>query len=58
MRWQTVIKMLNDNYERAGKASYAQKPMAYALHRTWLEVDRYERKKNRETKQNAKEAME
>ncbi len=57
MRWQTVIKKLNDNYERARKASYVQKPMAYALHKTWLEVDKYKKKKNREAKQRTKEAM-
>ena len=53
MRWQTVIKKLNDNYERAKKASFVQKPMAYALHKTWLEVDRYERKKNYEKRKKA-----
>lgn len=55
MRWQTVLKTLNENYERAKKANYVQKPMAYALHRTWLEVDRYERKKNREKKEGIEE---
>ena len=54
MLWKTVIKILNENYERAKKASYVQKPMAYALHRTWIEVDKYERKKNKEKKRGAK----
>ena len=51
MRWSTVIKMLNEQYEKAKKASFVQKPMSYALHRTWLEVDRFEKQKNREKRE-------
>lgn len=48
MRWSTVLKMLDEQYRKAKQESYVQKPMAYALRKTWIQVDRYEREKNRE----------
>lgn len=36
---EEVIKRLKAEYERAKKKSYVAKPMAYALHSIWREVD-------------------
>lgn len=36
---EEVIKRLKAEYERAKKKSFVAKPMAYALHSIWREVD-------------------
>ena len=34
-----VIKMLEEEYERAKKLEYVQHPLAWALYHTWKKVD-------------------
>ena len=48
MQWQTVIKKLNREYERAKNTDYVVKPMAYTLYKIWHEVDKFETKRNME----------
>ena len=40
-----VVILLNDLYKKAKSLEYVQKPMSWALYRTWEEVDRKERKR-------------
>ena len=42
---EEVIKRLKAEYERAKKKSYVAKPMAYALHSIWREVDLTEKRR-------------
>lgn len=40
MTLENAIKMLEEEYERAKEMDFVKKPLAYALHTVWREVDR------------------
>lgn len=40
---EKVIKMLEEEYERAKKLEYVQYPLAWALFHTWKKVDERKR---------------
>jgi hypothetical protein len=39
MTLEKAIKMLKEEYEKAKKQEFVQKPLAYALYYTWRNVD-------------------
>ena len=45
MTLQEVIKMLEDEYERARKLEYVIDPLAFALYATWKKVDKRRKKR-------------
>ena len=45
MTLQEVIKMLEDEYERARKLEYVIDPLAFALYVTWKKVDKRRKKR-------------
>ena len=40
MTIERVIKMLEEEYERAKELDFVREPLAYALYTVWREVDR------------------
>lgn len=38
----TAIRMLRRKYEEGKSLSYVMKPLAWALHKVWIEYDRIE----------------
>lgn len=40
MTLEKVMKMLEDEYERAKKMDFVKRPLAYALYQVWKKVDR------------------
>ena len=47
MPLEEVIKMLEEEYERAKTLSFVRDPLAYALHKVWRKVDERVRKNDR-----------
>ena len=48
MTLEKAVKLLEAKYEQAKKMEYVQKPLAWALHQVWKEVDSEKDKKLRE----------
>ena len=44
MTIEKAIEILKANYEKAKLLSFVRRPVAWALYRTWEEVDRKERR--------------
>lgn len=40
---EKVIKMLEEEYERAKQKDFVRDPLAYALYHTWKKVDKRKR---------------
>lgn len=45
MTSERAIELFKEEYERAKKLDYVQKPISYALYQTWKIIDKKERKK-------------
>lgn len=45
MTLEQTIEKLKEEYEKAAKSEYVNKPLAYALYKTWRYVDNREKKK-------------
>jgi hypothetical protein len=47
---ESVIKLIDEEYEKAKALPYIRKPMAYAVHQAWKVIDQIEkeRKSNEE----------
>ena len=43
MRLDTAIKRLNENYQKALKWDFVQKPVSWALYQTWKWADENEK---------------
>lgn len=48
MKVTTAIKQFQKNYEVAIKQDKIRKPIAWALHKTWLWADTYEKERKNE----------
>ena len=47
MRLDTAIKRLNENYQKALKWDFVQKPVSWALYQTWKWADENEKPKKK-----------
>lgn len=54
-KFDKYVKKLKTEYETALKSSYVNKPMSWALYRTWRDCDSVEKWRNEENEQATKE---